>query len=166
MTKDEDEDEATTAGTSRQSSTLPGPWWNALWIRYGAWRRSTTTKGTVTLVLVFIGVGFQFVLHQQHQVDVAARKRDAREAAAALYNTQLTAYSNAKNGYDLCVTTAEVSTENRAQWSDLVEVIRALGPNVAVLADRVNSGPLLTSPPRSADACEPPPTPPTPPTDP
>lgn len=114
----------------------------------------------------FVAVGFQLVLLQFNTVNAHTRSSDRNAAAQQIYVAQIVAYGQAIAGYQICLDGVARSDQNRAQWTQLADIIAALdaGNGTAIaFAEQIRTGPLLSTPPRTTADCLNPGPPPQPP---
>lgn len=139
------------------------PWWKRRWKNFVEYWKGSTSRINVLIACVFATVGWFLLRDQQSTLNAAQREADQHATEQAMYQAALTNYTQAVGAYTLCVDSVGRSDANRGQWEQLVEVIRALGPNAADFADQLAAGPLLSSQPRVLDDCTDPGPPPDPP---
>lgn len=137
------------------------PWWKSRLRGFVAYWRGSTSRINVLIACVFAIIGWFLLRDQQSTLNAAQRDADLRGTQQAIYQQALTSYTQNFGAYKLCVDAVDRSDANRSQWVQLVEVIRALGPQAADFADQLAHGPLLSSPPRTVADCTDPGPPPT-----
>lgn len=139
------------------------PWWRRRWSGFVGYWKGSTSRVNVLIACVFACVGWFLLRDQQSTLNEAQRASDQRDTEQAIYQQALSSYTSDLGAYTLCVDSVSRSDANRGQWEQLVEVLRALGPNAAKFADELAAGPLLSAAPRTlADCIDPGPPPPRP----
>jgi hypothetical protein len=113
----------------------------------------TTTRLNVLIGFAFVFVAFLFIYNQVDNLNEAAIQEERRSIQQDLFQDRVSAYTRSVSAFETCVETVALAAENREQWEDLVEIVRALGPNAEDLAERIAAGPLLTSLPRAVTDC-------------
>lgn len=151
----------------RRTDLLPNPsdrWWTKRWNAFVS--HLTATKAPMGLIYLggfVVLFGWWAVQHQQQSIVDTQRAADLRATAQALYQQQASQWSSDSAAYALCLDSVSRSDLNRQQWQDIVDGLETLG--AAEFAERVRTGPVLSSPPRESSECDNPGPPPEPPDD-
>lgn len=124
-----------------------------LWRRFVTYWEGSFQRGPTIVGAIFVLAGFLLVLVQLSHLNEAARRSDSYAQAQALYQANLTTYNAAEANYLLCLDSVSRSDVNRSQWSQLADIIEKIGPNAAVYAQEIRTGPLLATAPRLASDC-------------
>jgi hypothetical protein len=106
--------------------------------------------------MVYLGAlvtlfGWWAVQHQQEAIMESQRASDLRATAQAIYTAQLQQWGRASSEYALCLDSVSRADLNRQQWEDIADGLEELG--AVDFAERVRTGPVLSSPPRQVSEC-------------